>query len=177
MTINIVYTARNREDVRHESNAVRRGMTMNSLRHIRLFQMLNIQGQALVELALLLPIFLVFILGSIEFGRAFYLKNKAINAAREGARAAVVSLPSDYTTYYITKVHGVIAPGSIRRLEIEPETSTLLTKGIPVTVKVNVKFESIVPNFKFKRFDGKPDFTFTIISSVTGSATMRYEGL
>lgn len=149
---------------------------MKILRHIRLFQMLNIKGQALVELALLLPIFFVFIIGSIEFGRAFYLKNKAINAAREGARAAVVSLPSDYTTYYITKVHSVVTPSSINKLEISP-SSVPTTKGAPVTVSVSVKFNTIVPKFKLKRFDGKPDFTFNIISSVSGEATMRYEGL
>ena len=48
------------------------------------------QGQALVEMALVLPILLILMLGILEFGRAWYTKQVITDAAREGARLAVV---------------------------------------------------------------------------------------
>lgn len=44
------------------------------------------RGQALVELAMLLPILLIILLGIIDFGRVFYAYVTITNAAREGAR-------------------------------------------------------------------------------------------
>lgn len=51
----------------------------------------NQKGQALVELAILLPLLLLIVFGITEFGRALYIKNSLTNAAREGARRASVS--------------------------------------------------------------------------------------
>jgi Flp pilus assembly protein TadG len=48
------------------------------------------QGAAMVEMALVLPVFLMVALGIIEFGRAMMVSNMVTNAAREGARTAVV---------------------------------------------------------------------------------------
>lgn len=50
------------------------------------------RGQAMVEMALILPIFLFFIFGIIEIGRAWSVKQVMTNAAREGSR--VLLLPS-----------------------------------------------------------------------------------
>jgi Flp pilus assembly protein TadG len=47
-------------------------------------------GQALVELALALPLLLLILVGIFEFARAYSIKQTLVNAAREGARAAVV---------------------------------------------------------------------------------------
>lgn len=44
------------------------------------------RGQALVELAIMLPILLIILLGVIDFGRVFYAYVTITNAAREGAR-------------------------------------------------------------------------------------------
>lgn len=47
-------------------------------------------GAALVEMAIVLPIFLMVSLGIIEFGRALMVANMVTNSAREGARMAVL---------------------------------------------------------------------------------------
>jgi hypothetical protein len=47
-------------------------------------------GQALVEFALVAPIFIFVLLTLIEFGRAVYYTQMLHNAAREGARYAIV---------------------------------------------------------------------------------------
>ena len=49
---------------------------------------LNRDGAALVELALVLPIFVMLALGIIEFGRALMVSQLVTNAAREGVRLA-----------------------------------------------------------------------------------------
>ena len=45
----------------------------------------HLQGQSILEMALMIPILLVLIIGAIEFGRLFYTKIVITNAAREGA--------------------------------------------------------------------------------------------
>ncbi|TAK02453.1 MAG: pilus assembly protein [Chloroflexota bacterium] len=47
-------------------------------------------GQALTEFALVIPIFLLVLYGIIEFGRYVYTVQVLNNAAREGARYAIV---------------------------------------------------------------------------------------
>jgi TadE-like protein len=48
------------------------------------------RGQSLVEFGLILPIFLLFIFGIIDLGRAVYSYHTLNSAARETARAAMV---------------------------------------------------------------------------------------
>ncbi|MGC8874191.1 MAG: TadE/TadG family type IV pilus assembly protein [Chloroflexia bacterium] len=48
------------------------------------------RGQSVVEMALLLPILLLVVIGLIEFGRAFLFYTMISNAAREGARYGMV---------------------------------------------------------------------------------------
>lgn len=47
-------------------------------------------GAALVETALVLPIFFMVVLGIIEFGRAMMVAQLLNNGAREGARVAIM---------------------------------------------------------------------------------------
>ena len=53
------------------------------------------RGQAMVEFALVLPIFLLVLLGVFDFGRAIYAYNDVANAAREGARTAIIYQSED----------------------------------------------------------------------------------
>ena len=48
-------------------------------------------GQALVEIAIALPILLALLVGIFEFARAYNIQQVITNAAREGAREGVVS--------------------------------------------------------------------------------------
>lgn len=51
----------------------------------------NERGQALVEFAILLPVLLFLVVGIIEFSRAWNAHQVLTDAAREGARNAVVA--------------------------------------------------------------------------------------
>jgi Flp pilus assembly protein TadG len=48
-------------------------------------------GQALVELALVLPVILLLVVGMLEFARAWNLHQALTDATREGARRAAVA--------------------------------------------------------------------------------------
>ena len=48
-------------------------------------------GQSLVEFALILPILLILLFGILDFGRAIFAYNSVSNAARSGARVAIVN--------------------------------------------------------------------------------------
>ena len=52
---------------------------------------LNRRGQAAVELALVLPIFLLLVVGMLEFARAWNLHQSITDAVREGARRALIA--------------------------------------------------------------------------------------
>ena len=58
-------------------------------------------GQAMVEFALILPIFLLILCGIIDFGWLFYNQLSLNNACREGARYAVVNTAEDASTQAI----------------------------------------------------------------------------
>jgi len=53
----------------------------------------NQKGTALVEFAIVLSLLLALIFGIIEFGLAIFNRQVITNAAREGARAGIVSRP------------------------------------------------------------------------------------
>jgi Flp pilus assembly protein TadG len=48
------------------------------------------RGQSMVEFALILPVFVLLLVGILDVGRAVYSYNTINNAAREGARWAIV---------------------------------------------------------------------------------------
>jgi Flp pilus assembly protein TadG len=50
------------------------------------------RGQGLVEFALIVPLFLVLLVGMVEFGRAWMTKNILTGAAREAVRLAAVQV-------------------------------------------------------------------------------------
>jgi hypothetical protein len=49
------------------------------------------RGQALVEFALIIPLFLLLLVALFDLGRAVFAYNTLTNAAREGARMAIVN--------------------------------------------------------------------------------------
>ncbi|HJP90031.1 MAG TPA: TadE/TadG family type IV pilus assembly protein [Candidatus Limnocylindrales bacterium] len=49
------------------------------------------RGQSLVEFALVLPIFLVLVMAIVDLGLSVFAYNSITNAAREGARLAIVN--------------------------------------------------------------------------------------
>ena len=58
---------------------------------------LNDRGQAVIEMALTLPLLLLVVFGIIDFGFMFQRYEVVTNAAREGARLGVLTGSAGYT--------------------------------------------------------------------------------
>src|SRR5207247_6382748 len=48
------------------------------------------RGTSMVEMAIIIPVFLMLILGAVDLGQAVVMRNGVSEAARDGARAAIV---------------------------------------------------------------------------------------
>jgi Flp pilus assembly protein TadG len=57
------------------------------------------RGAAAVEFALVLPVFLLLVMGAIDWGWYFFIDQVITNSAREGARAGTVLAPPPTSTW------------------------------------------------------------------------------
>ncbi|HSJ13918.1 MAG TPA: TadE family protein [Longimicrobiales bacterium] len=81
-------------------------------------------GQALVELALVVPVLILMIVGLAEFARAWNTKQVLTDAAREGLRNSVVANPA-FT--YQSLLDGI--DQSLRRASLDPERAEVSVEG------------------------------------------------
>lgn len=81
------------------------------------------EGQAMVEFALVLPVFLLILCGIIDFGWLFYNQLSLNNACREGARYAVVNTAEGASTQAIEN--------HIKNLT----TSVFANDGVDITIE------------------------------------------
>jgi Flp pilus assembly protein TadG len=65
-------------------------------------------GVVAVEFVILFPLFMLIILGIVEFGHLFYMRHTLTNASREGARAAVVYTTGDRKTFAETTAKAAV---------------------------------------------------------------------
>lgn len=70
-------------------------------------------GQALVEFALIAPIFILLILGVVQFTRAYQIYVVLTDAAREGARTAVLARPSITMDTVVARVNTHLASAAL----------------------------------------------------------------
>ncbi|HEX7090455.1 MAG TPA: TadE family protein [Longimicrobiales bacterium] len=81
-------------------------------------------GQALVEFALVLPLLLVLVIAVFEFGRAWSAYQVITDAAREGARNAVVVNPAIDSAYVVQRVRDALA-----RASLDPDNASISISG------------------------------------------------
>src|SRR4051812_45767592 len=100
------------------------------------------RGAAVVEFAVVAPIFFLLIFGIIEFGRVVMVQQIITNASREGARIAIV--PGATTSQVTTAVNTYLTSCSIRgaTATVSPDPASA-TYGGTVTVTVSVPFTSV----------------------------------
>ena len=70
----------------------------------------SIGGQSLVEFALVLPVFLLLLIGVTEFGRAWMTRNILTGASREAVRIAAVQ---GNAATALSRANSVLASGGI----------------------------------------------------------------
>lgn len=113
------------------------------------------RGQSLVEFALILPIFLLMIMGVVDFGRAIYAYNAVSNAAREGARLLIVDQTQTAGVYLAAQEAANqatalgIDPTDVNQVQVtfpDPDGNCpVISVGCPATVRVQYQFNAITP--------------------------------
>lgn len=122
------------------------------------------KGQALVEMALIMPLLIMLLLGIVEFGRIFNAYLIVANGAREGARAAAVGTTD---TGIGMKVFNVSSGLNLSRLsvQISPSASNR-DPGSSVTVTVRYSVPLVAPFYGLVVSDPFP---------IVRATTMRVE--
>ncbi len=120
------------------------------------------EGQAVVEFALIVPMLIVILFGIFEFGRLWMTMNILTGAAREGVRVAAVTAPDAGLVQ--NAVQNIMLAANITGATITISGPNAATE-VTVTVQMNytVVTGSIVPGLSG---------TFQL----TRSAIMRWEG-
>jgi hypothetical protein len=106
----------------------------------------NRQGAAVVEFAIVAPVFFMVVLGMIEIGRAVMVEQILTNAAREGARTAVLdgAIAGDVKTKVVDYMkNGGISAATADMVSLTPTDPATAANGTPVTVKVDVQFSKV----------------------------------
>ncbi len=127
------------------------------------------RGNAVLDMALVMPVLLYLAFGTVEFGYYFYVKHTMQGAAREGARAAIVSgaTSSDVTT----AVSGVMTAAGFASTKystpaVSPSGWTSSTSGTAITVTVSSTWSQIGIT---------PSMMIGSAKQVVGTAVMRKE--
>jgi len=103
----------------------------------------NRQGSAVVEFAITAPVLFIILFGMIEMGRALMIKQLLSNAARDGARSAILegSSAEDVEQTVLSYLGGSKIGGA--KVSVTPSPLTLAQGGDPVTVSISVPFNEV----------------------------------
>ncbi len=126
------------------------------------------RGAAVVEFALIAPLFFIFVFGTIEFGRMVMVQQQITAAARDGARMAIID---GTTTEQVTEnIEQHLANNGVADATVSLTATRLagIEHGTPITVTVSVSFDDV---------SWIPAPFFLGGAELTAAATMRKESL
>jgi Flp pilus assembly protein TadG len=130
----------------------------------------NERGVALVEAAVTIPILLLIAVGIFEFGRAYQTWQILTNAAREGARIAV--LPATDTATVESRVRDYMQSGQLENSQTAPVT---INRGVNVVVNgATISVSDVIIDYPFDFMVLQPVARLVNAGSTSGaSLTMR----
>jgi Flp pilus assembly protein TadG len=132
------------------------------------------QGAALLEAAMTIPLLLLVAIGTLEFGRAYQTWQVLTNAAREGARMAV--LPNQTQSAVVQRVRNYMQAGQLPRY-----STASVTVNSSATITVNgapVQASQVTVDYPFNFIVLQPVARLVTPSTSLGSAiTMRAEAV
>jgi Flp pilus assembly protein TadG len=126
----------------------------------------NRRGAAVVEFAVVSPVFFLLVFGMIEYGRLVMVQQLLTNAAREGARVGVLdnSTAAEVTAAVNTYLNSANITSAT--ITCNPSTPSSATYGQPVTVTVTIPFSQV---------SWLPSPMFLGGTTMTAQAAMRRE--
>jgi Flp pilus assembly protein TadG len=122
------------------------------------------RGQALVETGIIIVLFVTLVMGTMEFGRAWYISNMVTHAARDGARVA---------STWPTRTGGTISSTDTTTIQNQVQaqlTSTLGATGLTATLTQTVV--GTVPTVQL-RVHGTILYLFRLVPNVPSFAVDR----
>ena len=136
------------------------------------------RGVALIETAITLPLLLLVAVGIFEFGRAFEVWQVMTNAAREGARVAV--LPNPATGAVEERVRQYLEIGALENLD---SVSVSVQRDVNITIGATTATASqVTVTYPFSFMVLQPVANLVVSGSTLGapitlttSAVMRNE--
>jgi Flp pilus assembly protein TadG len=147
--------------------------------HMRTRLIKNERGVALIEAAATIPLILMVAVGIFEFGRAYQTWQVVTNAAREGARVAVISGTTDDQVREAVRAYMTVG-----RLEFAATAPIDVVRNAPFGGPTSTwTASSITVNYPFEFIMLNPIVRLVVPASTTGApitmsavATMRNEG-
>lgn len=128
------------------------------------------RGSAVVEFAIVAPVFFAFTLGMVEVGRGVMVQQILTTASREGARQAVLdsATQSSVTSFITSFLNSSSVNGAGATITISPTLPTASGYNGPVTVTVSIPFSQV---------SWSPSPIFLNGKTLTASTTMQREGI
>jgi TadE-like protein len=117
------------------------------------------RGTAIVEMAIVLPLLILLLLGIIEFGYMMYVQHNLVNAAAQGARTGI--LPGATVSLMIERTRETLDESGFSGLDVEIDAS--MAEAPDTAVNATVK----VPYANASIFGGFLPESFTLGSSCT----------
>jgi Flp pilus assembly protein TadG len=130
------------------------------------------KGQAIVEMALIMLIFLFTIFGITEFSRALYTYNTIVQSTRAAARWGVVNVAGNADSTNIDRVRNIVVYGdpntssgnplltglSKSLVNVSIDTLEADSSGIAISQRISVnvsgyQFQSLVPSITIPAFE------------------------
>ena len=106
----------------------------------------NQRGAALLETAITLPIILLVSVAIFEFGRAYQTWQVLTNAAREGARVAVITGTTDAQVKTAVQQYATVGGVTVAETEIALNRAVALGTWTGSEITISHPFEFIVLN-------------------------------
>ena len=123
------------------------------------------RGTATLEMIIVLPCLLLIMFGSIELSRMWMTMNVVTQAAREGARVAVMSSPFSASSA-ISRIGDVLAGANLTKTAASVTCAAPCASDSVVTATVTVNFQTLFPALLPMLSGPFP---------LTSTAVMRYE--
>ncbi|HOU14182.1 MAG TPA: TadE/TadG family type IV pilus assembly protein [Anaerolineae bacterium] len=112
------------------------------------------RGQSLVEVALVLPIILMILLGLLDFGRAYFTLVALHDAADEGATYAAIR-PSDVAGIQRRAAEASTRLVPIQQANVSVVYPPIITVGAPITVTIDYFLDLYTPFVQAMLPDGE----------------------
>src|SRR5438477_3413619 len=103
------------------------------------------RGNAVLDMALVMPVLLSLTFGTVEYGHYFYVKHCLQGAAREGARAAITAsaVNSDVTTAVSNAMSASGLSSSGYTVTFTPSNISGLAEGTSITISVQCTWGTV----------------------------------